>query len=188
MPLFCGSSHGALARFFPWDIGLPREGRTSRRPTKPRTATSVRTQFRSFRGVLGLFNPPVLLTTQVAPTAGALSPWAAVVFTSKQDTCRCLHVIWVCLPPESGNWRREDFHLSSYSVCRLLIPPVGSGRASSPPSSVLRASKTPPRPSRRSSVSLDHAVPPPTAETRRSPTFVGNPSESVPRARDSGGS
>ncbi len=27
-----------------------------------------------------------------------------------------------------------------------------------------------------------------TAETRRSPTFVGNPSESVPRARDSGGS
>ena len=26
------------------------------------------------------------------------------------------------------------------------------------------------------------------AETRRSPTFVGNPSESVPRARDSGGS
>jgi hypothetical protein len=68
------------------------------------------------------------------------------------------------------------------------FPPVGSGDASSPPSSVLRASKTPPRPSRRSSVSLDHAVPPPTAETRRSPTFVGNPSESVPRARDSGGS
>ena len=27
-----------------------------------------------------------------------------------------------------------------------------------------------------------------TAEARRSPTFVGNPSESVPRARDSGGS
>ena len=74
MPLFCGGSHGALARFFPWDIGLPREESTSRRPTKPRTATSVRTQFRSLRGVLGLFNPPVLLTTQVAPTAGALKP------------------------------------------------------------------------------------------------------------------
>jgi len=27
-----------------------------------------------------------------------------------------------------------------------------------------------------------------TAEARRSPTFVGNPSESVPRAKDSGGS
>src|SRR6266849_5049867 len=68
------------------------------------------------------------------------------------------------------------------------FPLVDSGRASSPPSSVLRASKTPPRPSRQSSVSLDHTVPPSTAETRRSPTFVGNPSESVPRARDSGGS
>jgi hypothetical protein len=40
-------------------------------------------------------------------------PWC---FTSKQDTCRYLHVIWICLPPESGNWRREDLHLSSYSV------------------------------------------------------------------------
>src|SRR5712691_9268444 len=43
-------------------------------------------------------------------------------------------------------------------------PPLPSSgfrrRASSPPSSVLRASKTPPRPSRRSSVSLDRAVPP----------------------------
>src|SRR5712691_11874590 len=75
MPLFCGGSHGAFARFFPWDIGLPREERTSRRPTKSRTATSVRTQFRSFRGVLiDLFNPPVLLTTQVAPTAVARWP------------------------------------------------------------------------------------------------------------------
>ena len=63
------------------------------------------------------------------------------------------------------------------------FPPVGSGRASSPPSSVLRVSKTPPRPSRRSSVSLDRAVPPSPAETRRSPTFVGNPCRSVPRAR-----
>jgi hypothetical protein len=42
--------------------------------------------------------------------------WAAVVFTSKQNTCRYLHVIWICLPPESGNWRREDLHLSSYSA------------------------------------------------------------------------
>ena len=65
---------------------------------------------------------------------------------------------------------------------------MDSGRASSPPSSVLWASKTPPRPSRQSSVSLDYAVPPLPAETRRSPTFVGNPSESVPRARHSGGS
>ena len=56
------------------------------------------------------------------------------------------------------------------------------------PSLVLRGHKTPPHPSRQSSVSLDHAVPPATAEMRRSPTFVGNPSESVPRARDSGGS
>jgi hypothetical protein len=62
------------------------------------------------------------------------------------------------------------------------FPLVDSGRTSSPPSSVLRASKTPPRPSRQSSVSLDYAVPPLTAETKRSPTFVGNPSESVPRA------
>ena len=35
---------------------------------------------------------------------------------------------------------------------------------------------------------LTTRLPPVTAETRRSPTFVGNPSESVPRARDSGGS
>ena len=37
---------------------------------------------------------------------------------------------------------------------------MDAGRAGSPPSSVLRVSKTPPRPSRRSPVSLDHAVPP----------------------------
>lgn len=48
--------------------------------------------------------------------------WAAVVFTSKQNTCRYLHVIWICLPPESGNSRREDFHLSSYSVLSAAHP------------------------------------------------------------------
>jgi hypothetical protein len=70
-------------------------------------------------------------------------------------------------------------------------PPLPSGgfrAASSPPSSVLRASTTPPCPSRQSSVSLDRTVPPTVAEARRSPTFVGNPCESVPRASDSGGS
>src|SRR5712691_11874591 len=62
--------------------------------------------------------------------------WAAVVFTSKQDTRRYLHVIWICLPPESGNWRREDLHLSSYSVLSAAHPSSGfrlgqfpSGRA-----------------------------------------------------------
>jgi len=43
-------------------------------------------------------------------------------------------------------------------------------------------------PFRRSPVSLDRTVPPTMAETGGLPTFVGNPSESVPRARDSGGS
>src|SRR3970040_161626 len=38
------------------------------------------------------------------------------------------------------------------------FPPVGSGHAGSPPSSVLWGRKTPPRPSRRSLVSLDRAV------------------------------
>src|SRR6202049_115123 len=50
--------------------------------------------------------------------------------------------------PQSG---RPDVH---------TFPLVGPGWASSPPSSVVRVSKTPPRPSRQSSVSLDHAVPP----------------------------
>ncbi len=51
--------------------------------------------------------------------------WAAVVFTSKQNTCRFLHAIWICLPPESGNWRREDLHLSSYSVLSAAHPSSG---------------------------------------------------------------
>src|SRR5262249_2121530 len=50
--------------------------------------------------------------------------------------------------PRSG---RPDVH---------PVPPVGSGWTSSPPSLVLRVSKTPPHPSRRSLVSLDRAIPP----------------------------
>jgi hypothetical protein len=47
-----------------------------------------------------------------------------VVFPSKQNMCRCLHMIWICLPPESGNWRRGDFHPSSYAA---LSAAHGSG-------------------------------------------------------------
>src|SRR5262245_7781829 len=82
-------------------------------------------------------------------------------------------VLDLCVPPCIPKSGRPDVR---------PFPLVDSGDASSPPSSVLRASKTPPRPSRQSSVSLDFAVPPRTAATKRSPTFVGNPFESVPRA------
>jgi hypothetical protein len=40
----------------------------------------------------------------------------AVVFTSKQNMCRYLHMIWICLPPESGNWWRGDFHPSAHTA------------------------------------------------------------------------
>jgi hypothetical protein len=108
------------------------------------------------------------------------------------------------------------------SVC-FPLPSSGSlfrarwRRRSSPPSPVLWGRKTPLRPSRQSSVSLDWTVPPPNAsfaplagafvpagglvrcgrvdhacslleETMRSPRFLGNPLESVPWSGDSGGS
>jgi hypothetical protein len=99
----------------------------------------------------------------------------------------------------------------------LPFPPVGPGSPGSPPSPVLWVHRTPLRPSRSSPVSLDsHGSSPPDAsslpwtvhpyrprpgplrsggpnlslqeETSRPPRFLWIPFESVPRARDSGGS
>jgi len=106
---------------------------------------------------------------------------------------------------------------TSASVC-FPLPSSGSRLSGSPPSPVLWGRKTPPRPSRPSLVSLDGAVPLPwdaafapqasaslpaggrallgsggaqclsSGGDGRSPRFLGNPYESAPRARDSGGS
>jgi hypothetical protein len=49
MLLFRGVSHGALACFFPWDIGLPRAVGTGRLTTPIRTqAISVREAIAQF--------------------------------------------------------------------------------------------------------------------------------------------
>ena len=61
--------------FLPMGRRPSSRGKNESATTITRTATSVRTQFRRIRRVrLSLFNPPVLLTTQVAPTAVALWP------------------------------------------------------------------------------------------------------------------
>jgi len=61
------SSHGTSAF-------LEREERVGD-PQQPAQQLQCGPRFRRFRGVrLGLFNPPVLLTTQVAPTAVAQWP------------------------------------------------------------------------------------------------------------------
>ena len=68
------------------------------------------------------------------------------------------------------------------------FPPVGPGVTSSPRSSVLWGRKTPPTPvPRRLRSPLPRGTPARTEETRRSPRFLRNPCEHVPRARDSGG-
>jgi len=68
---YSGCSCGALARFFPQDHGLPYV-RTRSALGNTRTATSVRTLFRSCSHLL-MFRPAGLLATQVAPTAVYLS-------------------------------------------------------------------------------------------------------------------
>ena len=65
--LYSGCSCGALTRFFPQDYGLPYV-RTRSALGNTRTATSVRTLFRSCSHSL-MFRPAGLLATQVAPTS-----------------------------------------------------------------------------------------------------------------------
>ena len=68
------------------------------------------------------------------------------------------------------------------------FPPVGPGATGSPRSAVLWSRKTPPTSiPRRLRSPLPRGTPARTEETRRSPRFLGNPCEHVPRARDSGG-
>jgi len=102
---YSGCSCGALARFFPQDNGFPYV-RTRSALGNTRTATSVRTLFRSCSHSL-MFRPAGLLATQVAPTAvyDGLHPFhrAAMAFTSEQYTSRYLPVLRICLPSVSGN-------------------------------------------------------------------------------------
>lgn len=67
LDLYSGCSQGARARYFPQDIGLPREWSGSARRGSP-TATSVGTTFRSCSHLL-MFRPTGLLATPVAPTS-----------------------------------------------------------------------------------------------------------------------
>jgi hypothetical protein len=58
--------------------------------------------------------------TQVAPTAGFFSPWAAVAFTSEQNTGRYLPVHRICSPSE---WAIDGGRTSTFldmQPCRLL--------------------------------------------------------------------
>jgi len=63
---YSGCPQGALARFFPQGVGLPRIRTGSTHHTIP-TATSVRARFRSCSHSL-MFRPTGLLATLVAPT------------------------------------------------------------------------------------------------------------------------
>ncbi len=70
-----GGSCGALARFFPQDIGLP-DVRTRAAPYHIHTATSVWACFRGCSHSL-MFRPAGLLATPIAPTAVSSTgqPW-----------------------------------------------------------------------------------------------------------------
>mgnify|MGYP006920579015 FL=1 len=117
---YSGCSQGARARYFPKDIGPPREWIGSARRGSP-TATSVGTTFRSCSHLL-MFRPAGLLATPVAPTLHL------AVLGSRGFYIRAYHG---SLPPHAADMLtvqiraidgKRTFTSQDRQPCRLLRP------------------------------------------------------------------
>ena len=119
-----GGFCGALTRFFPQSIGLPRET-TGRLTASLRCATSKRACFRGCSHSF-TFRPQVLLATQVAPTA-VVSPRGSRGVDTRAEHMSLPSCASGLLVVRTGQLTTEDFHLLDSQPCRLLLFPCMHG-------------------------------------------------------------
>jgi len=119
-----GGFCGALTRFFPQNIGLPRET-TGRLTASLRSATSEQACFRGCSHSF-TFRPQVLLATQVAPTA-VVSPRGSRGVDTRAKHMSLPSCASGLLVVRTGQLTTEDFHLLDSQPCRLLLFPYMLG-------------------------------------------------------------
>ena len=116
-----GGFCGAPTRFFPQNIGLPRET-TGRLTASLRSATSKRACFRGCSHSF-TFRPQVLLATQVAPTA-VVSPRGSRGVDTRAEHTSLPSCASGLLVVRTGQLTTEDLHLLDSQPCRLLLSPT----------------------------------------------------------------
>ena len=104
----------AFAWFFPSVFGLPKKviGSASRFVPRTRFFVGLLSRLQLFRYVQA---------SQFARLPDRshrceLPRRAAKAFTSEQNVRRYLRTHRICYPPDSGNWRNEDFHLARFAA------------------------------------------------------------------------
>ena len=111
----------AYTCFFLHVIGLPQQGCGSAYPRLPANTIFRGAFFRGCRHFF-MFRPPSLLTSQIVPTP-AHTAAGQLRFLRPSRTC---FVTSACIGyasrPNTGNWRRQDFHPTRFAALSAAPP------------------------------------------------------------------